>query len=124
MVSALEHEMFDDGILSVGEQMQSGLEFVGAEICEEAESSEVDTENGELSGTELSAAPEDASVAAEDDDHIGIEILGDGLCGPEFADEADVGLCSEPGLERSPAVANVAGVAPGEDDEFEWWGWH
>ena len=124
VVRALVHEVFDDGVLAGAEQVQSGLEFLGAEICEEAESSEIDAEDWELSCAELAAAAKDAAVPTEDDHHIRFEIRGDWLCGTEFTDEADIGLRSKPGLEHGPAAADMASVAAGEDDEFQRGGRH
>ncbi|MEY3457771.1 MAG: hypothetical protein RL215_928 [Planctomycetota bacterium] len=78
-VGTLQHEVFDGGVLSGAKELQTGLEFVGAEISEEAEPSEVDTEDGELSRAELATTPKNTPVAAEDHDHVSMEIGGDRL---------------------------------------------
>ena len=119
VVSALQHQMIDDGVITGAKLFETGLKLVRGKISKKAEPSKVDTKDRELPGTKLATAAKDASVATEHHDHVSCEVGRNGFGGSELTGKRDIRLCRQPWPQGTPAIKYTTVIAASQNDQFE-----
>jgi hypothetical protein len=119
MMRAAKHQMFDNRVLASLERRQSLAKLGGAEIREEAQSSEIHADDRQLALSQLSTAAEDTAITAEHHNHVGVEIFRDLFVTGEDADDFDIADTVQIQSKIGPCRQDVCSIAAREDNDFQ-----